>query len=99
MPSVPDLSDSDDVEPTYDLVDDASGSVGFVDAPDLGVGALMTVVVDALSRLTDGAVLAVYSDHLVAPDIADRCTALGVELVHAVPQSYGTTFVLRRSSG
>lgn len=99
MPSVPDLSDSDDVEPTYDLVDDATGSVGFVDAPDLGAGDLMTVVVDALSRLAEGAVLTVYSGHLVASDIADRCTALGVELVHAVPQPNGTSFVLRRSGG
>ena len=96
---MPDLSDSDDLEPNYDLVNDASQSVGFVNAPDLEVGDLMTVIVDALSRLADRAVLTVYSDHLAASDIADRCTGLGLELVHAVPQANGTTFVLRRWGG
>lgn len=98
MPDAPEPNERGEAEPKFELVDDGSRAVGFVDAPDLDVGELIGVIIEAFSALADDAVLTVYNNVAVGLDIADRGAKHGIELVHAVPHADGTTFVLRRSN-
>lgn len=98
MPTVRDPDDSDAPESTIAAVlGGDSDVVAFLDAPTLDIADLTAAIVDAFSRLATDAVLTVFSASIDASDVVDLTAPHGIELVHAVPHTNGTTFILRRA--
>ena len=98
MPAAPEPNERVEAQPNFELVDDGSRAVGFIDAPELDAGELIDVIVKAFSALAEDAVLTVYTNQVLASDVAARGAKHGIELVHAVAHADGTTYVLRRSN-
>ena len=100
MPSVP----ADPEQPaerapatSAGLIADASGDVGFLDAPTLDAGELADAIAAAFETLVNEAVLTVYSARVSLAAFAVLCRDGGLDLLAAIQHDGGgTTFTLRR---
>jgi TusA-related sulfurtransferase len=82
------------------LVGDSGDAVAFLDAPGLSAQELRDAVDGVLARMSDGAILTVFTDDRTAPHTAPAwCTSRHVELLAVIPHTdwTGTTLTFRRA--
>jgi len=81
------------------LVGDSGDVVAFLDAPGLHAPELLEAVDRILARMSDGAILTVFTDDPTAPQIAGWSAGHRVELLAVIPHSDrdGSTLTFRRA--
>ena len=82
------------------LVRECGDAVAFLDGPGLGAQQLLAAVDSVVARMSDGAILTVFTDDPTAPHMAaDWSAGRRVELLAVIPHSDrdGTSLTFRRA--
>jgi len=96
-PEEPPIASATASRPT--LVGDSGEAVAFLDAPGLGAQELLDAVDGVLAKMSDGAILTVFTDDPAAPHMAaDWSAGRDVELLAVIPHGdrTGTTLTFQR---